>query len=114
MRTVIKDKKDGFEKLFKAIKKDNNSYTLVGYQRGQEEVKPYKDDKQVHVVDVAIANEFGTDRIPSRSFVRRGPPVALVNILTYPSEGTSLWVICCAIDGPVGTVYLIILLLSSG
>ena len=52
------------DNLLKAAKE--KLYIYVGVQK---DAKPRDDEKSTNA-EVALANEFGTDRIPERSFIR--------------------------------------------
>jgi len=64
---VIKDDRALYNILLRSVKTNKKAHTKVGFQRkdGKKEKK-----SDVLVVDVAIANEFGTSKIPARSFMR--------------------------------------------
>lgn len=65
MPVTVIDKDLGFKRIVREVNASKNSYTQVGFQ-GDEKEK----NSKARVVDVAAFNEFGTDRIPQRSFVR--------------------------------------------
>ena len=74
--SIIKNQKPYLE-LQKAIKELNGSFVKSGFPEGKEvgvpnkskkDAKPYSDMSEVS--RIAVWNEFGTDRIPSRPFFR--------------------------------------------
>lgn len=67
MGVQIIDNRRVWDLLLKNVKVSKKSYTKVGYQRKDQKKEKESD---VLVVDVAIANEFGTNKIPARSFIR--------------------------------------------
>lgn len=67
---MITDKDYGWQELKKELKKlQKKPYTKVGILHG-EGSKLY-DDSSETVLSVAIKNEFGTNKIPARPFLRK-------------------------------------------
>lgn len=64
-RNRTKDIDHGYRDMRARLDLMANSYTKVGVQAGSREI-----DGVTDLVTVAAANEFGTDRIPERSFMR--------------------------------------------
>lgn len=56
------------KKFFKEIEKLTKMQVRVGYQQGKNFHE--EDGKKVDILDVAMFNELGTSRIPSRPFMR--------------------------------------------
>jgi hypothetical protein len=71
MSVKITDNKKKFEALKKQLAKakKNKPHVAVGILQ-KEGSANYADDATATVVDVATWNEFGTDTIPARSFLR--------------------------------------------
>lgn len=67
---MITDKDYGWKELKKELQKlEKKPFTKVGILEGKGS-KLYSDSSQ-KVIDVAVANEFGTAKIPSRPFIRK-------------------------------------------
>lgn len=67
---MITDKDYGWKDLKKELQKlENKPFTKVGILEGKGS-KLYSNSSQ-KVIDVAVANEFGTAKIPSRPFMRK-------------------------------------------
>ncbi|WP_244141766.1 hypothetical protein [Mannheimia bovis] len=64
---AVVDRDLGFAEIMTSLKKLGGKEIKVGIQ-GDEEAE-YKNG--VSVIDVAIFNEYGTDKIPSRPFIRQ-------------------------------------------
>lgn len=72
LTTKINDK--GFDKAVEAFKRLGQMSIKVGIQADADGVKyekGKKGKKGASVLDVAIFNEYGTDKIPSRPFIRQ-------------------------------------------
>jgi hypothetical protein len=67
MAAIVKDDRRLYDILCRSVKINKHAHTKVGFQR-KDGKKEKKND--VLVVDVAIANEFGTSKIDARSFMR--------------------------------------------
>ena len=65
MPAKIQSRDLGYAAMKLRIKQMKNSYTKVGVQAGSKE-----QDGVTDLVTVAAANEFGTNTIPERSFIR--------------------------------------------
>lgn len=61
---TVKDIDRGWKKILKNLKKEDKSYSKIGIQSDAGE------NEGVLIVEYAAANEFGTDKIPSRPFLR--------------------------------------------
>ncbi len=67
---MITDKDYGWKELKKELQKlEKKPFTKVGILEGKGS-KLYSDSSQ-KVIDVAVANEFGTAKIPARPFMRK-------------------------------------------
>jgi hypothetical protein len=66
----IKEVDLGFKRIQKELKELNGSFTKIGIQHGAGKEKTRGNETPQDLLDVAIANEFGTKRIPERSFLR--------------------------------------------
>ncbi len=64
--TVTEKGKDDWEKYAKAFKNMNKAYVTVGIHEGAGQ---YQGKNAPMVFEVALWNEFGTDRIPARPFM---------------------------------------------
>jgi hypothetical protein len=62
---VIKDNKKRFTELIDLLAKKKKGYTTVGFHRDKNQ----KEEDGALIVDVALANEFGTQKIPARPFI---------------------------------------------
>jgi len=73
-RSAVQDKDLGFKKILEDIKKTGIQEILVGIQEGSktkvESKKGRKQDSGVNIAQYAAENEFGTNKIPERSFMR--------------------------------------------
>lgn len=73
-RTVVADVDLGMEDIERELKKINNSYVLVGFQAGSVTKSQTKDGRKkkagLSMPEIAAANEFGTNTIPARPFMR--------------------------------------------
>jgi len=65
MGVTVIDKDLGFKRIVREVKRTSKSYTEVGFQGDKKEASG-----KARIVDVAVFNEFGTENIPSRSFMR--------------------------------------------
>lgn len=61
---TVKDIDRGWKKILKNLKKEDKSYSKIGIQSNAGE------NDGVSIAEYAAANEFGTDKIPSRPFMR--------------------------------------------
>lgn len=62
---TVKDIDRGWKKILKNLKKEDKSYSKIGIQTDAG------DNNGVSIAEYAAANEFGTDKIPSRPFLRQ-------------------------------------------
>ena len=72
MAVITRRKDFGADRIRREIKKmKKNPYIKVGYPKEFPEIKEDKEDNPgVTVLDVAIFHEFGTTKLPERSFIR--------------------------------------------
>lgn len=64
--TVVKDTDKGLQNILKNVKEFKNIVVKVGIQGAEANRR----NEGIRVVDYATANEYGTDKIPERSFIR--------------------------------------------
>lgn len=73
-RAVVVDTDMGMEAVVAEIEKLNNSYVTVGFQQGtvtRSQTKGQRSKKAgLSMPQIAAQNEFGTDIIPARPFMR--------------------------------------------
>lgn len=73
-RTAVADVDLGMEDIERELKKLNGSYVLVGFQEGSVTKSQTKDGRHkkagLSMPEIAAANEFGTNDIPARPFMR--------------------------------------------
>lgn len=73
-RTAVVDVDLGMEDIEKELGKLNGSYVLVGFQEGSVTKSQTKDGRKkkagLSMPEIAAANEFGTNDIPARPFMR--------------------------------------------
>jgi HK97 gp10 family phage protein len=74
MSSLFKEYRREFDERIKLIEKFENAYVLVGFQEGQvtkSQVKNGRSKKAGQSMpQIAAQNEFGTDKIPARPFMR--------------------------------------------
>ena len=73
-RTRVADVDLGLEEIERELAKLNGSYVLVGFQEGSVTKSQTKDGRKkkagLSMPEIAAANEFGTNTIPARPFMR--------------------------------------------
>lgn len=73
-RAGVVDTDMGMEAVVAEIQKLNNSYVTVGFQQGtvtRAQTKGQRSQKAgLSIPQIAAQNEFGTDKIPARPFMR--------------------------------------------
>lgn len=73
-RAAVKDKDLGLEDILKEMQRAKDSYVIIGFPDGVVTKAQTKDSRKkkggISMAGIAAANEFGTDTIPARSFMR--------------------------------------------
>ena len=64
----VQDIDHGWKRIKRSLKRMDTSYTKVGVQQGTQHKS--KEGELSDLVTIAVANEYGTKRIPSRPFMR--------------------------------------------
>lgn len=67
LKVDIIDEKAVFTRIAESLREVNELYVVVGVPKGAEDRKDAKDPS---MAEVAFFNEFGTEHIPERSFLR--------------------------------------------
>lgn len=73
-KNQVIDKDFGFEDIVSEIQKMNGSYVKIGFLQGEKTKAQTKGKRKKEagqsLVQIAAQNEFGTDKIPARPFMR--------------------------------------------
>lgn len=73
-RTAVVDVDRGMAEIKREIELMHNSYVMIGFQQGSVTHSQTKGDREkkggLSMPEIAAANEFGTDKIPARPFMR--------------------------------------------
>lgn len=89
-RSAVVDIDLGFGKIKKDLSKLGKRYVSIGFQEGTVTTNQTKGDRSqiagVSVAQYAAYNEFGTDKIPARSFMRTAIDENLKQIDSFVSE----------------------------
>lgn len=75
MASAVEDIDKGWNQIQKDVSKFKNAQVLVGFQEGTETKEEVKGDRTkaggASMPLIAFKNEYGTDRIPKRPFMRK-------------------------------------------
>lgn len=95
-RVVVLDTDLGYNKILKEILDNERSEILIGIQQGSKthyQTKNGRVEKAgIDIAQYAAMNEFGTDSIPERSFIRSAfdMNIELINDLVYRQIGLAI------------------------